>query len=277
MGGIFACLALNLCECAACAACSCFTSALNWSMSQAARFSHFIIILMVFIVAIILGQSYSDKYDGYTQYTSINLTTDCNSDYSKECIYRQLIYRASAALVILFIVLAVLGGLSDRINRGFWIVKVCVVFGIFIGFWFAKNGSFTGWAQATRIISFFWLLIQGLLLLDFAHDIHEVIMDAADEEEKKGNDSRFLYVLYLFLSAAAFAAAVVGLVFLFSHYTGCGLGMFFTILTLVAGVVTTIISLLNQVQRGLLTPCIMFAYSVFLCWLVTLVNDCKCC
>jgi serine incorporator 1/3 len=273
MGGILACCALNVFECAACAACSCFTTALNWSMSQAARFSHFILILIVFIIAIVLGESYPEKFDGSTEYTSqVNLSTGCSGDYLDECIYKQLIYRASGALVILFIVLAILGGLSDRINRGFWILKLGATVAIFIGFWFSGNGFFNGWVEATRIISFFWLLVQGLLLLDFAHDIHELMMEAADEEEKKGNESRYIYAVYLLLSASALTAAIVGLCFLFSYYTGCGLGMFFTVLTLVVGVLTTIISLLNQVQRGLLTPCIMFAYSVFLCWYALLSN-----
>jgi hypothetical protein len=35
---------------------------------------------------------------------------------------------------------------------------------------------------------------------------------------------------------------------------------------LIFGVVTTVVSMLNQVNKGLLTPCVMFAYSAFLAW-----------
>ncbi len=92
-------------------------------------------------------------------------------------------------------------------------------------------------------------------------------MGAADEA---GENSRLYYALYLFLSAVALTCALVGLVYLFQDYAGCGLGLFFIVLTMIVGILTTCISLLNVVNKGLLTPCIMFAYSVFLCWYVKL-------
>ena len=54
--------------------------------------------------------------------------------------------------------------------------------------------------------------------------------------------------------------------YLFMDYTGCQVGMAFTVVTLLVGVLTTAISLLNVVNKGLLTPSIVFAYSVFMCW-----------
>lgn len=271
------CLAINVAECAACAACSCFSSALNWSMSQAARFSHFLIIIIVFVLAKVLGDSYPNTINGYNDYSEIDLTSNCNSTYQDNCIYDQLIYRASAALTILFCLLAVGSSFSDSINKGFWVLKLGIAVCLFVSFWWADNGFFNGWAQTSRFISFFWLLVQGLLFLDFSHDLHEILMANADEAEKKGSDSRWVYVTYLLLSLGSFAAAIVGLVFLFKDYTGCSLGMFFTILTLIVGVLTTIISLLNSVNRGLLTPSVMFAYSVFLCWYALLSNPDETC
>jgi hypothetical protein len=150
--------------------------------------------------------------------------------------------------------MAILCGVSDYVNRSLWILKFGAAIGVFIAFWWGSNSFFSGWAETARIISFFWLLIQGLLLLDLNHDIHDMLRD---------NDQ---HAVYLGLSAVGFACAVIGLVFLFMDYTGCSLGMFFTVLTLVMGVITTLVSLLDSVNRGLLTPCLMFAYSVFLCW-----------
>ncbi|RYY68110.1 hypothetical protein EON63_25140, partial [archaeon] len=60
--------------------------------------------------------------------------------------------------------------------------------------------------------------------------------------------------------------AILGLVYLFLDYTDCSLGMFYTILTLLVAVITTCVSLLETVGGGLLTPCIVAAYSVFMCW-----------
>jgi len=83
--------------------------------------------------------------------------------------------------------------------------------------------------------------------------------------------------MYLVFSFCGFFAAVLGLVYLFLDYDGCGLGMFFIILTLIMGVATTITSMLDSVGRGLLTPCLMFAYSVFMCWYALLSNPHESC
>jgi hypothetical protein len=53
-------------------------------------------------------------------------------------------------------------------------------------------------------------------------------------------------------------------------YTDCDLGMTITIITLIMGIFTTLISLF--VDKGLLTPCLVFAYSVLMCWYSVLSN-----
>lgn len=271
MGAFMSCFALNIFECGACMACSCFTTFLNWTMSQAARFGHLLIIVITFSIAIVLGKAYPASLTQYSQYSSLNLTEGCNASYINECIYRQLIYRASLALLVLFTILAPLSAFSDGINKGFWLVKLTIAVGLFVAFWWGSNSSFSMYAEAIRVFSFLWLLIQGILLLDFGHDAHDLIMRKAEEEEEKqgtgtGGDSRFWLGFYLFSSLVCLTAVGVGLAYLFIDYTGCQLGMFFTVLTLIMGVLTTIISLLNVVNKGLLTPCLLFAYSVFMCW-----------
>ncbi len=223
------------------------------------RFGHILVLVSVFVLAIILGKSYPNDINGYNSYTQVKLTDDCNPDYLDECIYRQLIYRASFSSVMVFSVLAIFSYCFDYLNRSFWILKFGAIISIFIGFWWSSNYFFSSWANVARVLSFFWLLVQGLLFLDFSHDLHDLIM-SADEE------SRLSQIFYLVLSVGGFAAVIVGLVFLFLSYTGCGLGMFFTVLTLFMGVLTTFLSLLDVVGKGILTPSLMFGYSVFLCW-----------
>lgn len=173
MGALVSCVALNLCECAACTACSCLTSIVNATLSQMVRFAHLLIIFTTFTFAIILGSSYPDEINGYSsQYTTINLADGCSSQYENECIYRQLIYRASFSLVLLFILLAMFSACSEYVNKGLWPLKFAIAICVFIGFWWGSNTFFSGWAEAARIISFFWLLVQALLLFDFAYDIH---------------------------------------------------------------------------------------------------------
>lgn len=95
----------------------------------------------------------------------------------------------------------------------------------------------------------------------------KVILLKADEAETNEEGSgKSWYALYLILSVGALSCAGLGLAYLFMNYSGCSTGMFFIIVTLICGVLTTFLSLLNSVNKGLLTPSIMFAYSVFMCW-----------
>ena len=231
-----------------------------------ARFGHLLIILTTFILAIVLGRSYPDKVDEYQLYTKINLSTGCNVDNIDECIYRQLIYRASFSLACLFTLLAILSYFAEFFNKGLWIIKFGIAIGAFIGFWWVDNDVFSGWAEVARVLSFFWLLIQGLLFLDFAHDSHDMLMAAADDDINTRGSAKEVYSIYIFLSLGFLTCSGVGLGYLFKDYAGCQLGLFYTILTLLMGVLLMIVSLLNTVNKGLLTPSLMFAYSVFLCW-----------
>ena len=75
-------------------------------------------------------------------------------------------------LCLFFLFMTVISVWSEYINKSFWILKFIVTIGLFVSFWWLDNGMFDIWAEVTRYVSFLWLLAQGLLLLDFAHDCH---------------------------------------------------------------------------------------------------------
>jgi hypothetical protein len=233
------------------------------TLAQATRFGHLLVFLATFALAVIIGQSSPDRINGYNYYTKIDLLSGCDPNYGDNCIYRQLIYRASFSLGLLFFALALMVIPSDYVNKSFWIPKFGFAIGLFIAFWWGENKFFSGWSEFARAVSFCWLVVQGLLLIDFSHDAHDILMT-----EKKNADGEDItpYRWYLLLSFCGFFLAVLGLVYLFLNYTGCGLGLFFVIFTLVMGVITTFVSMLNSVNKGILTPAIVFAYSVFMCW-----------
>eukprot|EP01033_Poteriospumella_lacustris_P017782 gene17782-12737_t len=233
------------------------------TLAQATRFGHLLVLLATFALAVIIGQSSPNRINGYNYYTQIDLLQGCDPNDGDSCIYRQLIYRASFSLALLFFLLALLVIPSDYVNKSFWVPKFGFAIGLFIAFWWGENNFFSGWSEFARVVSFFWLIVQGLLLIDFSHDAHDILM--TERTNGDGEDAT-PYRLYLVVSFCCYFLAVLGLVYLFMNYTGCGLGMFFVILTLVVGVITSIVSMLNQVNKGILTPGIVFAYSVFMCW-----------
>eukprot|EP01006_Ploeotia_vitrea_P028313 TRINITY_DN61029_c0_g1_i1.p1 TRINITY_DN61029_c0_g1~~TRINITY_DN61029_c0_g1_i1.p1 ORF type:complete len:462 (+),score=-49.82 TRINITY_DN61029_c0_g1_i1:93-1478(+) len=273
-----ACLAIGLCECTACLACACCQKTLNGMLGGATRFGHVLVIATVFSLSAIFGIQYPQDINGYKSYTAVDLETGCSSDYENACIYRQLMYRASFALFLVFLCLALAAWFSDYVNRSLWPFKFAVAVTLFIGFWWGENSFFSGWAEFSRAISFIWLLFQGLLIIDFGHDCHDVIMakaDEADSEEEGGG--RKWQIMYMIISLGFLCLAGLGLAYLFMNYSGCSLGMFFIMITLIFGLITLVLSLLNQVNKGLLTPCIMFSYSVFMCWYALLSSPVKSC
>lgn len=279
MGALASCVALTACECACCCACACCKSIIGATLPQVTRLGHILVVFAVFVLAIILGKYYPNEINTYNSYTEVTLDTSCNPAYEEECIYRQLIYRASFALFLMFGIIALLSIVSTYVNKSFWMLKFGGTIAVFIGFWWGDNSFFSGYAEFARFLSFGWLVVQALILFDFAHDCHDVIMAKADEAEREQGEGsgRGWLVVYIILSLGFLVAALVGLIFLFENYAGCDLGAFFTSVTIIFGVLTTLISLLNVINKGLLTPCIMFAYSVFMCWYALLSNPDESC
>ena len=58
-----------------------------------------------------------------------------------------------------------------------------IVVGLFIAFWYGSNGFFSGFAEFCRYVSFAWLLIQALLILDIGFDLHDIILPMPNTED----------------------------------------------------------------------------------------------
>ena len=78
---------------------------------------------------------------------------------------------------------------------------------LFIGFFWSDNNVFDIWAEITRVLSLIWLQAQSLLILDVAHDIHDIIITNADSEEAKTGDGRGWYALYLLIAISGLSCS----------------------------------------------------------------------
>jgi len=199
----------------------------------------------------------------------MGLISGCDENSVENCVYNQVIYRASFALVLFFGLLAMLSKCSDNINKGMWGFKFLGLFGCFVAFWWGSNEFFRGYAEVARVLSFFWLLVQGLLYLDISHDVHDILLlKATAELDSSGKTSHVWQAIYLVVASGLLTSGIVGLNYLYAEggYTGCDTGSFFVTLTVVICSLQLFISALNSVNGGVVTPCMMFAYSVFMTW-----------
>jgi len=247
------------------------------ALSHAARLGHLLIGVSTFSLAIFIGSNYVNEIKRINDYSSltnvkINLTSDCNADYIDICIYRQLIYRASLSLALFYVTLAVLTRYFEYVDRNLWILKLALSVGLFFSLCLLDNEWLTVWAETTRITSIAWLLVQGLLYLDFGHDVHDMLTSGDEEMSLAGK------VTYLGISAVALVLNIFGIIYLINHYTNnCELNMGFVIVTLFFGLTTTVLSLMDCVGRGALTPLLMTAYALYMCWYAVQSNPTAAC
>lgn len=250
-----------VCECAACCACA----LLDFTLSKVHRAGHLLILVGIFTCAVILGREYAGKFD------MADSGAGCEMLYMNECLYRQMVYRASAALFLLFSSLAVGSYLLEVVDTSLWPLKIMTAAGLFVAFIFCPNAAFSRWSEFSRVLSFLWLIAQNLLVLDLAYGVHDVVMRrAAEEEASTRGGSRVYLALYLLICVALLALSLVGLAYLFDQYAGCSLGTFFVASTLTLGLATTGLSMSPVINKGVLTPIVCFSYAVMLTWYVLL-------
>lgn len=265
------CFASYICECACCVGTQCFCNIIETSLSNAVRFAHTLILILTLTLAVLLGTTFVDNMKSINGYSNMfgygyeieKLCVDPSTAVvSDDCIYSQLVYRSTLSLFILFSSLALLSVCFEYLNKSFWILKLGTTIGLFISFWWTSNEVFDDWAEGTKFISFLWLLAQGIILIDFSYDVHDVIISKAQE-----SGSAWWYGGYLVLCCFLLLQTGMLTANMYSDYASCGpTSTWFITITLIMGLITTGVSLLSTVNKGLLTPCILFMYTTLMCW-----------
>jgi serine incorporator 1/3 len=143
------------------------------------------------------------------------------------------VYRVGFGLAVFFFTMAVImvGVKSSRdgrapIQNGFWGLKFLIVIGIAIGGFFIKNEAFGSWMMWIGLFGgFAFILVQLVLLVDFAHNWADVWVGNYEESQSRG-----WFVALMSATAVQYIAALTGIIFLFSIYTeahDCALNKFF--------------------------------------------------
>lgn len=187
------------------------------------------------------------------------------------------VYRICFALCCFFALMAVMmiGVKSSNdprapVQNGFWGLKFLIVIGITIGAFFIPEGSFgTTWMWFGLIGGLAFILVQLILIVDFAHTWAEVWVSKYEETESKGWYCALLSVTFL-----QYGLAIAGVSLLFIHYTtadDCALNKFFISINLILGVIVSVVSVLPAVQErlphsGLLQSAMVTLYTIYLTW-----------
>ena len=220
--------------------------------------------------------------DGLDKYTGLNCTHATGF---------QAVYRVCAAMASFFGLMALLmfGVKSSKdprsaIQNGLWAIKYLLLAGMTVGFFYLKSDSLSSPLMYIGMIGgFLFILIQLILIIDFAHNLADSWIEKYEEEE-----SRSCYAGLLFVTFGMFGLAIAAIVLMFVIYTAgnaevsCALPKFFISFNLILCVGISVLSIMPFVQErmprsGLLQSAFISLYVMYLTWAALINNPEKAC
>jgi hypothetical protein len=195
------------------------------------------------------------------------------------CYGTMSVYRVSFALAVLHLVLALVmirvrttSDVRNSIQHGWWVIKLLALAGVLGAAFFIPNVVFVAYGWLSLGGSAFFILIQLVLLVDFAHSMNESWVgnyEASDGEQKGW------LVLLLGSTVTLYAASLVGVVLMYVYFTDnpkvCWFNPMFITLNLILCVAVSIFSVHPGLQAknpriGLLQSAVVTAYCTYLVW-----------
>jgi hypothetical protein len=160
----------------------------------------------------------------------------------------------------------------SKIQNGFWFFKYAILVGIAVGAFYIPYGTGVfdrAMMYMGMVGAFLFILIQLVLLVDFAHSWADRWVGNWQETESRGWYIALLSVTFLF-----YAAALTSVVLFYVYYTrpdDCALHKFFISINLILCLAASVISVLPKVQEvntnsGLLQSSFITLYIMYLTW-----------
>ncbi|CAH8627692.1 Serine incorporator 3, variant 2 [Schistosoma haematobium] len=280
MGCIVSSVACCFCSSAASLCCACLPSCKS-STSSRMMFS-IILIVTVLLSVIALIPNVKDsltkipalctpfKLSPFTKEQKAAL--DCDAITGFGAVYRICFASTMFYLVFCVIMIRVHSSMDWRakLQNGFWFFKYVCWFGLLIGAFFIPVEGFTSlWMYVGMIGGSLYIIIQLILLVDFAHSWNENWLTQYEESGEKCYALGLIFFTFLFNSLS-----IAGIILLFIFYASapqCGLNKALISLNLIFCFLASVISILPRVQEympqsGLLQSSMITAYVTFLTW-----------
>ncbi|KAH9373758.1 hypothetical protein HPB48_018615 [Haemaphysalis longicornis] len=153
----------------------------------------------------------------------------------------------------------------------FWAIKYLLLIGAMVGAFFIPDGASFGqvWMYFGMIGGFLFIVIQLILIIDFAHSWANNWVEKYEESQSKG-----WYCALLSFTLLHYALAIAAVVLFYIFYTqakGCALQKFFISFNLIICVILSVVSVLPKVQEvhpssGLLQSSAVSLYIMYLTW-----------
>ncbi|XP_058249880.1 serine incorporator 2 isoform X1 [Hemibagrus wyckioides] len=268
-----------LCGSAPCILCGCCPSSNNSTVTRLI-FSFFLLLgTLVSIIMILPGmETQLRKIPGFCQGGStipgIENQFNCDVIVGYKSVYRMCFAMACFFFLFAALMIRVRSSKDPRaaIQNGFWFFKFLILVGITVGAFFIPDGTFHNvWFYFGIVGSFMFILIQLILLIDFAHSWNEVWVRNAEEGNSKG---WFFGKGLLFFTILHYVLAFAAVVLFYLYYTkpdSCTEHKVFISLNLIFCVIVSVVSILPKVQdvspqSGLLQSSLISLYTMYVTW-----------
>ncbi|XP_049587256.1 serine incorporator 2 [Syngnathus scovelli] len=266
-----------LCGSAPCLLCGCCPSSNNSTVTRLV-FSFFLL-LGTFVSAIMIFpgmETQLRKIPGFCQGGStipgFENQFDCDVIVGYKSVYR-ICFAMTCFFFLFFIIMIRVRSSKDpraSLQNGFWFFKFLILVGIMVGAFFITDPVFhTVWYYFGLLGSFLFIIIQLILLIDFAHSWNKAWVERAEN-----NDNKCWYAGLLSFTFLFYALAFTAIVLFYHYYTrpdDCTEHKVIISLNLIFCVIVSIVSILPKVQEaqpysGLLQASLISLYTMYVTW-----------
>ncbi|XP_062401658.1 serine incorporator 1 [Sardina pilchardus] len=268
-----------LCSGATCLMCKCCPRSKN---SIVTRVIYAFILLLGTIVACIMLSPGVDqqlkKIPGFCEggagssIPGIQAAVNCELFVGYKAVYRVCFGMSMFFLAFSLLMINVKNSREPRaaVHNGFWFFKIAAIVAITVGAFYIPEGPFTRtWFAVGGCGAFCFILIQLVLLVDFAHSWNESWVDKMERE-----NARAWYAALLSVTALNYVLSAIVIVLFYVFYTQpetCALNKFFISFNMLLCIVVSAVSILPKVQEsqprsGLLQSSIITLYTNYLTW-----------
>lgn len=258
--------------CCGSAACSlCCSACPSCKNSTSSRIMYAVFLFLGTIVAsVMLAPGLEDKLRSIPTFCSH--LVDCDVIVGYLAVYRVCFAMACFFFLMAVIMIKVESSKDPRakIQNGFWFFKFLIIVGICVGAFFIPRGPFgIAFYYIGMVGAFLFILIQLVLLVDFAHGWNDTWLD-----KKENSDSpKCWFGLLLGATFVNYAICLTALVLFYIYYahSGCSLNQFFVSFNMILCIIVSVISITSRVQdeqprSGLLQSSVVSMYTMYLTW-----------
>merc|ERR1711963_799932 len=211
---------------------------------------------------------------GFDPLKGNSIQVDCAVVVGYQAVYRLCLIVTLFFTLMSLLMIGVKSSSDPRagIQNGFWGIKYIIIIASMVAaFWIPEDTFGQVWMWFGLIGGFLFILIQLVLIIDFAHSWAEAWYSNYQEDDSKG----WLAALLSF-TGLMYSGTIAAIVLMFVYYTGeyvgqCKLHEFFVSFDMLICVGLSVTSILPKVQEhmpqsGLLQSSMISLYIMYLTW-----------